>query len=537
MPTTPSRARVFLKKGKAQVINKTPFSIKLTFETTTYHQKISVGIDPGKIVGLAATSYKKTLFLQEVTTRSDISKNIKTRRDLRRGRRYRNTRYRKARFLNRGSSKAPCKNCGGNTKTGQKLCKACLKSSDKGHYDYAKILKTEFRLPPSIKSQQDATFQSIQKMPLPPPSKITIENAFIDIRALKGDSPEGSEYQTPLYKELHAKEACRNRDKNKCRMSGCKIKTNKKQEQLEKIEVHHIQRKSDGGTDTLENLVCLHKACHKALHDSPDYYKNKEVKQLKEYAKKETEKFTNSSVAVEGAEKNAQLPQQGKNYLCFLLKEEYGEEKIEKTFGFRTKFYRNKNRKETANNNWGKSHVVDALVIADSNSKDLPSQYIKTICVRSRKRQLHEQKPPKRRKRQEKLNISVSKKELPKWAYEKAEEIEPDEFKLTAPRRPKNRSYAKRKANAKLKIKEQIFPKHATVKVTGDHTNMGGTVKSGTICFIASFSNRGSSAHLKKALPDGSKSLAKSVSLNKLEYIYSNQGRLIEMDNIENTLQ
>lgn len=46
MPTTPSRARVFLKKGKAQVINKTPFSIKLTFETTTYHQKISVGIGP-----------------------------------------------------------------------------------------------------------------------------------------------------------------------------------------------------------------------------------------------------------------------------------------------------------------------------------------------------------------------------------------------------------------------------------------------------------------------------------------------------------
>ena len=142
MPTTPSRARVFLKKGKAQVINKTPFSIKLTFETTTYHQKISVGIDPGKIVGLAATSYKKTLFLQEVTTRSDISKNIKTRRDLRRGRRYRNTRYRRKLGFSIGEAqKRPVKIVGGIQKQGKNYVKPALRAQTKGIMTMRRSLK------------------------------------------------------------------------------------------------------------------------------------------------------------------------------------------------------------------------------------------------------------------------------------------------------------------------------------------------------------------------------------------------------------
>lgn len=34
----------------------------------------------------------------------------------------------------------------------------------------------------------------------------------------------------------------------------------------EEIETHHIKKVKDGGTDDIDNLVHLHKACHKAIH-------------------------------------------------------------------------------------------------------------------------------------------------------------------------------------------------------------------------------------------------------------------------------
>ncbi|WP_287126780.1 RRXRR domain-containing protein [Desulfobacter sp.] len=89
MPTNPANARILLKKGKARVIQRTPFVIQLLYETTEHVQTVTVGIDDGGIqVGIAAVSRGKVLFQEELTLRSDIKSKLDTRRQYRRSRRY-----------------------------------------------------------------------------------------------------------------------------------------------------------------------------------------------------------------------------------------------------------------------------------------------------------------------------------------------------------------------------------------------------------------------------------------------------------------
>ena len=102
MPCTEAKARHLLKAKRAICICREPFTIKLRFKCENKIQPITLGVDAGaKHVGLSASTEKKELFAADVELRTDVTKLISTRRELRRARRNRKTRYRKPRFNNR----------------------------------------------------------------------------------------------------------------------------------------------------------------------------------------------------------------------------------------------------------------------------------------------------------------------------------------------------------------------------------------------------------------------------------------------------
>ena len=105
MPCKEAKARKLLKNNRATVVQRTPFTIRLTFECEDQTQPITLGVDAGsKHIGLSATTEKKELYAAEVELRSDIVNLLATRRQNRRTRRNR-LRYRPAKFDNRVRSK------------------------------------------------------------------------------------------------------------------------------------------------------------------------------------------------------------------------------------------------------------------------------------------------------------------------------------------------------------------------------------------------------------------------------------------------
>src|ERR1700680_2451801 len=88
MPTTPRRARLWLKAKCARVVSREPFTIQLCFETSEYTQHVTVGVDTGsKTVGVAAVTNGEVVYLAEVHLRTDISFKLTQRRQYRRARR------------------------------------------------------------------------------------------------------------------------------------------------------------------------------------------------------------------------------------------------------------------------------------------------------------------------------------------------------------------------------------------------------------------------------------------------------------------
>jgi hypothetical protein len=121
MPTKPSRARRWLKSGKAKVVYNDLgiFTIQLIPKPSgTNTQPISVGIDPGKLyTGIGVQSSKATLWMAHLQLPFETVKGrMEQRRMMRRGRRgrrinrkipYNQRSHRQARFDNRRHKKVP----------------------------------------------------------------------------------------------------------------------------------------------------------------------------------------------------------------------------------------------------------------------------------------------------------------------------------------------------------------------------------------------------------------------------------------------
>lgn len=236
MPCSPRKARILLFKRQAKVIHRTPFTIKLLYGSSGYRQEVVAGMDTGsKVIGCAAIANGEVVYQSEVAIRQDVSKNMQQRAMYRRTRRSRKLRYRASRWLNRANS------------------------------------KRENRLAPSLLSKVQSHLRErdfVQS--ILPVSKWKVELASFDIHKIS--NPDVVDYQKG--KQLgyeNVKQYVLNRDGYTCQ-SGRKIKHD------DKLHVHHIVFRSQGGTNTPDNLVTLCEKCHKDLHAGKFAIKGKKSK-------------------------------------------------------------------------------------------------------------------------------------------------------------------------------------------------------------------------------------------------------------------
>lgn len=217
------RIGYLLRHGKAHVVSRVPFVVQLDYDSTTYTQNVSLGIDAGsKHIGVSASSEKKELFAAQVELRSDIVKLLSTRMELRRNRRNRKTRYRKARFDNRK--------------------------------------KKDGWLAPSVEQKVDSHLKVIRLVhKLLPITKTTIEVAQFDAQKIKNPDINGEDYQQGEQMGFwNVREYVLARDGHKC--VHCKGKS---KDPI--LNVHHLESRKTGGNSP-SNLVTLCETCHKAYH-------------------------------------------------------------------------------------------------------------------------------------------------------------------------------------------------------------------------------------------------------------------------------
>ncbi len=230
MPTERfGKVRRLLKEGKAKVVCREPFTIRLLYEPETdVVQECYCGVDTGsKYIGVAVIGNDKVLY-QSQTELRDIKKKMDRRRAFRQNRRSRKTRYRKPRFLNRRNS-----------------------------------IKKD-RLPPSVRHKVQAHIDEIESCKkILPVSDLILEVSQFDTALMKNPSLINEKirhwgYQKGFnYGYSSRQKAVLHRDNYICQCCGKKNC---------RLEVHHIKFRRDGGTDDEENLITLCEDCHKGVH-------------------------------------------------------------------------------------------------------------------------------------------------------------------------------------------------------------------------------------------------------------------------------
>ena len=226
MPTERhGRVRRLLRSGRAVVVSRYPFTIRLLYDSGKEIQEVVLGVDAGsRHIGLSACTEEKELYAADIELRNDIPELLSSRREARRTRRSR-LRYRKPRFDNRVHAK---------------------------HRGW---------LAPSIEQKIGTHLSSIEKVcRILPVQRIIVETAQFDIRKIKTPDISGTGYQEGEQIGFwNVREYVLFRDGHTCRCchgkSGDRI-----------LNVHHIESRKTGG-DAPNNLVTLCGTCHKNYHE------------------------------------------------------------------------------------------------------------------------------------------------------------------------------------------------------------------------------------------------------------------------------
>jgi hypothetical protein len=223
MPCKPAKCRRLLKNGNAKIVKMYPFTIQLLFDCEEQVQEVTLGIDSGYgNIGFSAVSETKELITGTVRLDGKTSERLTERRMYRRGRRNK-LRYRQPRFNNR--------------------------------------VRKEGWLPPSIQRRYDTHINIINRIKkILPITKVIIEVAKFDIQKIMNPEIQGTDYQQGnLYDYQNIRSYLMSREKGKCQLCG-------KDFIGQPSHIHHCKQRSEAGSNRVDNLAILHKACHEKLH-------------------------------------------------------------------------------------------------------------------------------------------------------------------------------------------------------------------------------------------------------------------------------
>ncbi len=225
MPTKRhGKVRHWLESGRAEIVQHTPFTIRLLDVAGGFVQPLTAGIDFGTAhVGVSVRSASAELLSAEITLRTDISGLLTDRRMYRCNRRARRTPYREPRFLNR------------------------VRADE---------------LMPSVRAKVDETLKMLTWVSgLLPIHEWVFELGNFDTHKLVNPEVEGEDYQQGVQEGFaNVREYVLWRDKHTCQ--HCRGASD---DPL--LTVHHIHHRSDGGSDRPENLITLCQTCHHAHHN------------------------------------------------------------------------------------------------------------------------------------------------------------------------------------------------------------------------------------------------------------------------------
>lgn len=220
-----------LKQGKAKVIKRCPFTIKLLYETTKFTQPLTLAVDTGSgTLGTAVADEKGNIYyMSKVEVRNDIASKMDDRRKYRRSRRAKHTRYRPPRF------------------------------------SYRKNSFKKDRFSPTMISKFNAHIREIEYIKsILPITTLVLETGTFDPYLMKHEGEPFNRHwgyqKGPNYGFANTKAKVLNRDNHECQYCHGKHKDNK-------LEVHHIIWRSQGGSDEENNLITLCHTCHKKVHN------------------------------------------------------------------------------------------------------------------------------------------------------------------------------------------------------------------------------------------------------------------------------
>ncbi len=237
MPTTPRKARLLLRDGKATIDGCKPFTIQLNYPTPDTTQDITLGVDAGyETIGFSAVTDKEELIGGAVEMlKGQIERNRERamyRRNRRNRKRYRRPAWRKSR-RHKNFKKAGDHNNGW--------------------------------LAPSTQHKLDTHTRLIESLcAVMPVTNIIIETANFDIQAIENPDIKGVGYQNGEQTGFwNLREYILHRDHHQCQNPDCKGRS-------DILQVHHLGYWRQDRSDRPGNLITLCTKCHTPANHQPD---------------------------------------------------------------------------------------------------------------------------------------------------------------------------------------------------------------------------------------------------------------------------